>query len=778
MFILLAGIIFISLYGTLDFLSSQVLEIGTMGGTRRLSQLIVYQARQLEMGSTFGPSMMDANFTTTQLNLQTNGANFLNLVSQAKLSKKLKSLDLDNSWNSPMLNLKGRSPNGTAYPYTSDATTMFSTFSSSIQALASLNMSLYRPVGGSVPVSSLYQNASNITHTFEGELSWSFLLDNGPSNVITSIWSIVTASVGANDSNVRYQQAIFITLFGVAVILPLLITMFSVIPSYWKLKRERSAVMSLYFQITGEVLSETQRTVKASYRQLNQKLQLNVAKLAVNGLDHAPLGHAKATGNQSTSISIASSLDSELSGTEMDDEEHGFSRNVRMFALLSKSPSWTALMVTYCASIAVLMALLFSAMYLLYLASVRMENASKEINYGGSRRSYTYKLMVLAQEMVRKDYYVWPDMEELRNIYMGDLQQSYYVHQAVNHGNASYRLGGCIGRYEPMDKLMLQRNCTTSSNDCLSLNEMYALYLRHALTLYYTPLQSLTFSHPSFRLMKSFQSGVFSRNLDLAKQLFSDEMIPVIQNTIIWEQVLSVVSLSAAMFLLAAFHFQSNRLREHVNAAKHLLNMVPYEFIAKNKPMYKYLKHAKLPHVLSAKEMEEEELKQLDIQNHTVMSRRNSQVKGAKRKGFGWLTGWRKGVAELSDEKLMRRSDEYDEDKQELGASPALEVNRPPYQSYVPQDTALGGIQYGPDRPSVKEAHPKATMNQEAMSSVVEPKADTPHLVLSDVSLATADSDTESKSDPLKESVKGIIQQGQAPKKRRSVSISRSPSGH
>lgn len=87
-----------------------------------------------------------------------------------------------------------------------------------------------------------------------------------------------------------------------------------------------------------------------------------------------------------------------------------------------------------------------------------------EIKYGGERRSGSYRLMVLCNELIRGDTTTWPDLAVynplapptgLRAMLIDELTSLLTVHNAVLRGDPALGLSGYLGRDAAMDALML-----------------------------------------------------------------------------------------------------------------------------------------------------------------------------------------------------------------------------------------------------------------------------------------------------------------------------------
>jgi hypothetical protein len=84
-----------------------------------------------------------------------------------------------------------------------------------------------------------------------------------------------------------------------------------------------------------------------------------------------------------------------------------------------------AVVLPYLTSVSILLAISLALAGILLQTNVNFGSRALEINFAGSRRSGTYSLQVLAQELIRNDSSTWPDTTVLRDLLLAEADENH-----------------------------------------------------------------------------------------------------------------------------------------------------------------------------------------------------------------------------------------------------------------------------------------------------------------------------------------------------------------
>ena len=382
--VLLVGLIFVYAFSNSLFKGSQIQDISNMGSIRLASQEIAYWSRQLEMAATFGIS--DTSIPKIQEKLFSKADVLMDTISGARQDSVAKNEAVLSDWNDQDILQFNRDSHGRTFRSLSDIGTIYNVLASDAILVGSMNVTQYQT---SPPLSL----RSNQSHMFVGQTHWSYVLDNGPREIMLHTWHVVLSTTEATKEMVRASQRIQITLFIIAALVPLLTIFAFVIPSFMALIQERIYVVGLFRKVPEEAVLEMISRHKAI---------------------------------RITTINDDDGRESVISRGTVDQSEVAEEQGIKLPMLLNhldETPSWIRMMAIFVFSILLLLLVLALSAYFVFSASSFLFQSSDEINYADSRLGLVRRISLLSQELVRADEYVWPEREELREILHGEIEQ-------------------------------------------------------------------------------------------------------------------------------------------------------------------------------------------------------------------------------------------------------------------------------------------------------------------------------------------------------------------
>jgi hypothetical protein len=580
--VLQTGYCVLYVYGTKRFLETNAIEVGSIGSTRRLSQVIAFQARQLELSCSF-PRLASGNASVIQKRLSDSAKSFSALIASAQDDVSLFNDESIPVWTAPAINASFTTTTGAAYSSMVDTITLFNLYSSHVTQLATFNVS---SLDCPRHATSLLYTRQFTTHAFSFIPSWQFIMSNGISNVIDSIWKVLDITMLTHLKRSARDLSYFFALVGCILVLPLLTIVFLVIPYYKTLARERRAVLHMFFKLPSDILTDMAATTKSA---LHHFLDASPQKV--------PRGDSSRIKFNSSFLSFTSS-----GGATSLDELFQESSQVNMLSpaqmvseIHKRRPSWVKLSLIFCASVILLLSFVCTSTYLMYYASQKTQDAAIKVNYAGSRRSYTYRLLVLAQEWIRRDRVIWPDPGVLRDMYVKNVQDAYRVHQGVKYGDTLLSLRASVNTYGPQDTLLRSRQCVDGNDtSCMSLEEMYTMFLQKATQLISENETTLTFDSEVYKTINSMQSGTFSRYLDMSKQYYIDEVLVSISSNALMQRVIFSLSFLVTGLVLFSLWRMKRGIKLHIDGTRQLLHMLPYECTTRTKAIQVYLRRGKV----------------------------------------------------------------------------------------------------------------------------------------------------------------------------------------
>jgi hypothetical protein len=474
------GLIIIYAYGTRAFLETKVLEATKMGPARLLSQEITYRARQMELFCTFHDDVKVLPITVIQQKLYDDGDVFMQLFGDVRTNPDFFTPKSIQTWTNESIPIVRRDPVGYAFNRQLDIVNVLNLFGSYASDLANLDFDNLNCT--STRLKDLY-NGNQIEHKFIGVASWSFLLDNSAKPVFDSLFKAIEVSNLDIGTLLQQQQVLFLAICLSSGILPFCITICLVIPTFSRLKRERKAVMTIFCNLPKEVIQELAEVSKTSVHRLEASTSESATK-GNNRFDRQ--GTTGSIGGDSSRFG-SSKLDNSSNGsdnvTSLDDTTGKIHKTF---------PSWMIVIFFFSGGMLALFSVLVSSTILMYSASQDAFRSATEIYHAGTREAETFRLLVLAQEMIRRDSYVWPDSDKLAEIYKESIETAYEIHEALKYGNETLGLSGSVNRYQAQDDLLNDPKCFKEMDICQSFDEMYHFYLQQATLVLQT--QRITFT--------------------------------------------------------------------------------------------------------------------------------------------------------------------------------------------------------------------------------------------------------------------------------------------
>jgi hypothetical protein len=562
-------------YGSKRFLGTSAIEVGSMGSTRRLSQVIAFQARQLELACTF-PRLAAANSSTLQKRLTDAANNFSALIGAAQDDESLFNGDSIPVWTTPLINSTFSTTAGAPSSSVIDPLSLFNLYSSHVTQLATLNASsLNCPRHNNT---FLYTRQYS-KHEYNFVPSWQFVMTNGISNVIDCIWKVLDITMITHLKRSGNDLNNFFILVGSILFLPLLLIIFFVIPYYKAFSRERRAILLMFYEIPNDLLKDMAESAKSALCKFNK--------------DASPLHLIRGNMYSSSFASFnASSVGTRSFDEFLQDGQVNIPSPAQLLSDIRKSrPAWVKLCLIFSISIVILITFVSSSTYLMYNASQITQEAAIKVNYAGSRRSYTYRLLVLAQEWIRRDEVIWPDLEMLRDMYLKNIQDAFKVHQGVKYGDSLLSLRQSVNTYPPQDILLRSRQCIDKNDTtCMSLDEMYTTFLQKATQLINENMTSLTFDSEVYKTMNAMQSGTLSRYLDMSKQYYIDEVLLLLSKNALMQRIVFSLSFLVTIFVLFSLWRMKKEIKLHIDGSRQLLYMIPYECSSRIQEIQVYLR--------------------------------------------------------------------------------------------------------------------------------------------------------------------------------------------
>lgn len=253
-----------------------------------------------------------------------------------------------------------------------------------------------------------------------------------------------------------------------------------------------------------------------------------------------------------------------------------------------------AVVVPYLLSVIILLVISLALAGILLATNNQFGSRGIEINYAGSRRSGTYRLMVLCNELIRNDTSTFPDRVALRSQITYEVAYNKQVHNGVLRGDESLGLPGYLGRDATMDALMLQPLCTLATVDCMAVDQQMSVYLDAVAQIATTPESGLSLAMPQFTLITAMQAGSFAKTLDTAKNTLVAAANPIINSA---QQALDtlfgisfVLMLAAAVLLRRAVM----EVQDGIARTRYVLLMVPQASIKGIAALDAYMREGKL----------------------------------------------------------------------------------------------------------------------------------------------------------------------------------------
>ncbi len=378
--ILICGVIFLYCFSTLTFLNNQTVDMGAILDARRIQQELVYDTRQLELIMTYGPQYSDKSEETLRREITESSHALSECLRQARTDNRYNNDEkLERDWTGSIVPIITRTSRGQRIEKVLDTATLFDLVSGNGAALAVLNVTTMK--------SNESEYARGAVHRLNSSAHWSMIMDNAPITLSRFTNEIVWDTARAHRETVYIDQMVLVSLMAVVATVPLLLTIFVVVPSFVLVKKERRFVFSLLRRMPEEVLNELYAKHKA------------IASTLKNDGDDKNSMYTSSTGGSASNIELG--MNSDISA-------------MYYLSRFSNAPSWIRMIFIYSVSILMLMTVLFTSVLMAYDASVSLSRTSGEIGRASDRAGDIAEIMTLSQEWIRGDDYIWPDKTILK----------------------------------------------------------------------------------------------------------------------------------------------------------------------------------------------------------------------------------------------------------------------------------------------------------------------------------------------------------------------------
>jgi hypothetical protein len=594
-------------YGTQQFLRKDVFRANQVGESRLLSQQIVFSARQMEVQCTFNnPAYLVPNKMVESISVS--AEKFATTLNLAKEDKTLFNNYTYTAWREPRYALKQRESYNNPVVKETDALGLFALF----QSMARLTPSAVKNANCTKVRKEISDPTSFQKNTLKHDASWMFILDNGVREVVGALGNVLDVVLESVHRGLLQEQKYFLGISLAAILLPLCIIVANVTLDYAPLAKERVAILSIFFNLPKDTIAEMLNSVRSSLHQLNINISnQETSTISVGTASKASFGGSKTSSMGSTNLgSSTSSIDSA--------EDAVNPRRAK-----TSIPIWRRVLLVFLFTTIVEFALLIASTTMMYEASTRVFDSSIEIYNAGSRQVHTFRVLVLAQELIRRDAIVWPELEELRREYELSIHTAFEANKDLKYGNEEKMLYGSIHKDPVQDHLMYVRNCSLVYNSCASLDEMYSYYLDQAYALLYLTDDQLVLDHPIYAKMLEMQHGYLAKQLASSIDIFRVQVQQFLKGKVQLQDLLFGISFPVAFVVAFLIYKMMKGLRFHIDSTRHILGTIPVEHMSRSEALRKYMKKGIIPNEKKWKKKRE---KQNSLVNKTIQALKGIRV--------------------------------------------------------------------------------------------------------------------------------------------------------
>ncbi|KAH3756243.1 adenylate cyclase [Pelomyxa schiedti] len=154
-----------------------------------------------------------------------------------------------------------------------------------------------------------------------------------------------------------------------------------------------------------------------------------------------------------------------------------------------------------------------------------------EVNYAGSRRSLSLRLLTLIQDAIVDDSSVH-SKDEIMQEFDSTITQLRNAHEWVKFGNKTLGLPGSVGRSVEQDSLLFDSLCEQYDQpQCMGLDELMGRYLEMAHELYKVQRFLKNFNLSLFLNFEDLQTNYLMPMLSTSKKIYVAEAPMIIEET-------------------------------------------------------------------------------------------------------------------------------------------------------------------------------------------------------------------------------------------------------
>jgi hypothetical protein len=382
--ILLCGLIFLYIYGIFFVLKDQTNNVGGLSNTFHHSRNIAYMSRQLEMLATFGQAVEDTSVEKIDTSILDMVKKMRDAFTDARSDSELNAQStVAESWNEVDIAAKTRTSTGhISYPLV-DVVSLIQMYSSNAIKLAT-RCTKCQKRESKIPLDR------NVSHNMTDITYWAFILDN-QSPVLLHSWHVAESLSEALQDIVEGNQRVLLTLLAIAASLPIIMAIGLVTPTYIFVVRDREYSLKLFNLIPKNVVQDLAQQHR-----------------------NARVTDASTTGDSKSVLSTSSSTGT-LNETASDIVDAPQSV-IPLVARFRQSPTWIQLLIIYLGIMTLLLIVLIFCVINIYNATNLIYSSSAWVDYSGIRSAYPRHLLVLTQELVRGDKFIWEDQQVLRDM--------------------------------------------------------------------------------------------------------------------------------------------------------------------------------------------------------------------------------------------------------------------------------------------------------------------------------------------------------------------------
>jgi hypothetical protein len=388
-------------YGLHHFLKFDVFRATNAVQSRLLTQHIVFGARQIEVQCTFNNSAYTVPSDMLE-SIATSADHFGSIISKAKQDTTLFNPKTYAAWRESEYTIKQRKNYSNAVLEQTNAIVLFNLFQSLARS-TSATMKMARCAREKRDMSDPTILATN---SMKNDNSWLFVLDNGIKQVESALSDVLLVALKSVYESMQEEQNLFTAISLTAVLIPLCFII-AVSLDYAPLSVERANILSLFLNLPKDTIVEMSSSVKSSLHQLTSTISSHESSSL------SAVATSKASCDASRASSMGSSYLGSSSNSSLDSTEGLINQKRGKKAL----PIWRKVFLVFLITTILELALLIASTTIMFEASKKVFDSSIEMYHAGSRQALAFRVLVLAQELIRRDVMIWPEWQDLRTEY-------------------------------------------------------------------------------------------------------------------------------------------------------------------------------------------------------------------------------------------------------------------------------------------------------------------------------------------------------------------------